>query len=143
MICDYLYGIGYYANAVVSFRMLRIPIPDQVIWQAASQYYARSDMSRVGDGFSIISMVYDVISYESLARLLDHLNGNESAELYVRTDVRDGTFAIAANAFKIYKATMWKPLLFGQEGEPIVRTSKAYQTVQIKFVNAVEQIGYL
>jgi hypothetical protein len=140
---DTLYKIGYAPNALVSFRNIKVPVPDQIVWQAASQYYARSDMSRVGDGFAVISWTWDVISYECLARLLEFLDGKESNELYAKTDVRDGTYAVAANAFKVYKATMWKPLLFGQEGSPIVRTAKAYQTVQVKLVNAVEQIGYL
>lgn len=140
---DTKYKLGYYQNKMVSLRELGIAPPDQVTFQSASQYYVRSDMSRVGDGFGIITWVWDTISIPRLSKILAFLGGNESAELYVESDVRDGIYAIPKLAFNIYKATMWKPLLFGQEGSPIVRTSLVYQTVQLKFVNIVKQIGYL
>jgi hypothetical protein len=140
---DTKYKLGYYPNKMVTLRELNIAPPDQVTFQAASQYYVRSDMSRIGDGFSIITWVWDTISIPRLSKILAFLGGKDSAELYVESDVRDGTYAIPKLAFKIYKATMWKPLLFGQEGSPIVKTSLVYQTVQLKFVNAVEKIGYL
>jgi hypothetical protein len=57
--------------------------------------------------------------------------------------VNDGTYAIAANSFKVFSATMWKPQLYGQEGNPVARSAKAFQTVNIQFVGLVEQIGYL
>lgn len=137
------YRIGFYPDKCIALPKLGIAVPDQVTWQGASQYYARSDLSKVGDGFAIVTWVWDMISYERLARLLEFLQGKESNEVYIHTDIRDGTFAIAANAFNVYKVTMWKPLLFGQDGEPVVRTAMVYQTVQVKFVNAVLQTGYL
>ena len=136
---DTNYQLGYYPDKMVSLRDLGVAVPDQVTYQAASQYYVRSDMSRVGDGFSIITWVWDTISIPRLSKILAFLQGNESAELYVQSDVRDGTYAIPKLAFNIYKATMWKPLLFGQEGSPIAKTSLVYQTVQLKFVNAVKE----
>jgi len=140
---DTAYKIGYYPDKLVTLRNLKVAIPDQITYQDASQYYVRSDMSRVGDGFTILIWIWDTISYERIARLSEFLQGANSAIVYVQSDVRDGTYAIAANAFKVWKATMWKPLLFGQEGAPVARTAKLYQTVQIKFVDAVEQVGYL
>jgi hypothetical protein len=142
---DSLYKIGTDPLKLVTLKNLKIAAPDQVTYQPASTYYVRADMSRVGDGFAIATWIWDVISIERLSKLLAYLNGADYANVYIRTDMRDGTNAIAANAFRVFSAIMWKPLLFGQDGNAIVKTPYAMQSVKLQFVNLVElsQVYYL
>ena len=137
------YKIGRSLTTLITLRDLGIAVPDQVVYQPSSSYYVRGDLTRVGDGFTTVSWVWDIISIDRIARLLEILDGGSYANVYIKTDVRDGTFAIAKNAFKVYSAIMWKPLLFGQEGTPVARSPYTLQTVNIQFVNLVEQVGYL
>jgi len=137
------YKIGESLAKVVSLRLLNIAVPDQVTYRPASVYYVRSNLSRVGDGFTSVTWVWDMMSIEKLARLLSFLNGAEYASVYIKTDIRDGTHAIPANAFRVYSCMMWKPILSGEEGVPVVKSPYVMQTVQVKFVDLVEQVGYL
>lgn len=137
------YKIGFLPNALASLKLLGIASPDQVTFQPASSFYSRSDFSRVGDGFIAVSWVFDIISIDRLANLLSYLNGATWNDIYIRTDMRDGTIPMAENAFKVYSAIMWKPMLFGKEGNPVAKSAVAMQTVNIQFMNLVEQIGYL
>jgi len=140
---DSLYKIGNSMTAMVSLKQLGIAAPDQVTFQPHSIVYARGDFSRVGDGFYVASRIWDIISIDRMSRLLTFLNGNTYAHVYIRTDIRDGTHAIAANAFRTFAAVMWKPLLYGQEGTPVAKSPYTLQTVNLQFVNLVEQVGYL
>lgn len=140
---DTLYKIGLDLANMPSLRQLGIAPPDQVTFQAASAYYVRGDLSRVGDGYSLASWIWDVISIDRLSKLTALLGGADYVSLYIRTDIRDGTFAIAANAFKVYSAMLWKPLLFGKDGNSVVRSPYAMQSVKLQFVNLVEVPGYL
>lgn len=135
---DSLYKIGLDPNNMASLRNLGIAAPDQVTYQPASVYTVRSDFSRVGDGFKAVNWIWDVISIENLSKLLKFLAGQDYAAVYIRTDMRDGTIISPANAFRVFSATMWKPLLSGQEGTPIVKSPYAMQTVKLQFVNLVE-----
>ena len=143
MACDNDYKIGYTPTKLVPLRLLNIAVPDQVTFQPASTYYSRSDFSRVGDGFIAVAWVFDIISIDRLANLLAYLDGDTWNDVYIRTDMRDGTVPMAENAFKVYSAIMWKPMLFGKEGNPVAKSALAMQTVNIQFMNLVEQIGYL
>ena len=129
------YKIGRLSNRLAPLRLMGIATPDQAIMQPASVYYTRADMSRVGDGYASCSLVWDMMSIERLATLLAFLDGKESNVVYIRTDLRDGLKPKAHDAFATYKATMWKPILSGQEGTPVARTPYVIQTVQIKFMN--------
>lgn len=137
------YKIGVSIAKLASLRNLGIAPPDQVTFRPASVYYIRSDLSRVGDGFSSVIWVWDIISSEKLSKLMSFLNGADFVDLYIKTDLRDGTHAIPSNSFGIYSCKMWKPILSGEEGVPVARSPYALQTVQIKFVDLVEQVGYL
>jgi hypothetical protein len=136
-VADFQYKIGATEEELVSLHLLKIPWPDQVIYSAASVYYPRSDMSRVGDGYASVSWIWDVISRTALATLLQYVGGS-SAVVYIQTDVRDGTIAKPSAAFSKFRCTMWMPILSGEEGTPIARSALGIQTVQIKFVNLVE-----
>jgi hypothetical protein len=140
---DTFYKIGRDPANLLSLRNLKIAAPDQVTFQAASTYTIRADMSRVGDGFAFATWIWDVISIERLAKLLEYLNNEDYVSLYIRTDIRDGTHAVAANAFKVFSAIMWKPLLSGQDGNAVVKTPYAMQSVKLQFMNLVEVPGYL
>jgi hypothetical protein len=140
---DTSYKIGASLTAMVALRDLNIGVPDQVTFKPAGLSYVRADYSRVSDGAAMASWVWDIISIHKLALLLNFLNGTTFASVYIQTDVRDGTFAIPKNAFKVFSAIMWKPLLYGEDGVPVARSPYAMQTVNIQFVNLVEQIGYL
>jgi hypothetical protein len=135
---DTLYRIGTSISNIIPLSKLGIAAPDQVTFQAASTYSVRADMSRVGDGFASAAWIWDVISIERLSSLLNFLGGNDYASVYIYTDIRDGTHAVAANAFKSFTAIMWKPLLFGQDGNAVVKSPYAMQSVRLQFVNLVE-----
>jgi hypothetical protein len=138
---DTLYKIGTDPVHMPSLKQLGIAAPDQVTFQAASTYYVRGDMSRIGDGYALASWIWDIMSIERLSKLTSLLSGADYVNLYIRTDVRDGTHASAADAFKVYSAMLWKPLLFGEDGNPVVRTPYAMQSVKLQFVNLVEMVG--
>jgi hypothetical protein len=135
---DSLYKIGADPSNLISLKDLGVAAPDQVTFQKGSIYYVRADISRVGDGYSIATWIWDVISIDRLAKLLQFLNDEDYVELYIRTDKRDGTFARPANAFRVFSAMMWKPILAGDEGNSIVRSPRSMQSVQLKFVNLIE-----
>jgi len=138
---DSAYGIGSAVNKIILLRDLNIAPPDQVTFQPSSMVYVRGDLSRVGDGFPIVSWVWDIISTERLSKLLEYLNGATYANVFIQTDVRDGTKSVPETAFKVYSAMMWKPLIYGTEGTPVVKSPYAIQTVNLQFVNLVEQSG--
>lgn len=137
------YALGFDPHFMISLRDLHVAIPDQITYQDASVQYVRSDMSRVADGYTILTWIWDTISVPRIARVSEFLQGKKSNIVYVRSDVRDGTFAVPSKAFKVYRAMMWQPLLYGEEGSPVAKTARMYQTVQIKYVDAVVQVGYL
>lgn len=135
---DVDYGIGATQATVASLRMMNIPVPDQVTYAPASSYYVRGDGSRVGDGYVTVQWVWDVISIEKLSVLLSFLGGGQWANVYIRTDIRDGTYPNPRSAFNTYTAIMLKPMFAGQEGVPIARSPYAVQTLPITFKNLVE-----
>jgi hypothetical protein len=140
---DSLYKIGSSLSNLIPLKDLGLAAPDQVTYQPASSYTVRADMTRVGDGFIIATWIWDIISIDRMSQLLAYLNGADYVNIYIRTDKRDGTHAIAANAFKVFSAIMWKPLLFGQDGNAVVKSPYALQSVKLQFVNLVEIAGYL
>lgn len=137
------YKIGLSVDALLPLRRLGVPDPDVPVGSEAAVYYARADGSRVGDGFTSVSWVYDVISRVSLYRLMQFLSGEDYAYVYVKTDIRDGENALPRQDFAVYYGIMYKPILSGQEGSPIARSAGAYQSVKIQFVDLVLQPGYL
>lgn len=140
---DTNYAIGLSPLKLVTLRSMDIAPPDQVLYQDATQYYVRSDMSRVGDGFSILTWIWDTMSYVRVANLARFAAGQHSAMVYVRSQMRDGTIARADQSFNVFYGTMWVPFLFGQEGTPVAKSNRVYNTVQFKFVDVVLQTGYL
>ena len=143
---DLLYALGTDPNnlALLSGPLsMKIPIPDQVVYAPASIYYYRSDGTRVGDGFASAAWIYDVIASDSLAMLLEFLDGDEYTYLYVQTDKRDGDYALPEEGFSVWYAIMYRPILAGQEGVPIARSNKAYQSVKIMFRLLSEHTQYI
>lgn len=140
---DTNYQVGETPQTLIPLRRMLIPIPDQVVFQAAATYYTRADGTRVGDGVTSCEWIWDVISAANLSTLLGFLNGQDSARLYISTDRRDGTYPNPRSAFDVYYAIMWKPVVAGQEGVPIARTPYAYQSVRVRFTNLIIQPGYL
>ena len=140
---DFQYAIGRDPNNLADLKRLGVAWPDQAVFTPATVYYDRPDGSRVGDGFKMVSWIWDVISWQRLATLLEYLDGGEYAKVYIRTDLRDGTYYAPRTSYGVYYATMLKPRLTGAEGVPIARSPYAYQTVSIQFRNLIEQPGYL
>lgn len=136
------YQIGSTPTGLMSLRELNIPVPDQVVFRPMAAYYVRADFTRVGDGFASTDWIWDVLDLNSVYKLLSFLGGEESVALYVVTDKRDGTIPNPATAFGLYYSIMWKPIMSGEEGVPIARSQVALQTVRLRFVNMVEQVGY-
>ena len=133
------FAIGNSAQYMLKLRLMNIPTPDQVIWRPGAITYVRADFSRVSDGYASIEWIWDSISSSSLSTLLSFLNGAMSADVYIISDKRDGTKPNPTPSFALFGAKMWKPILSGEEGVPIVRTPYAYQTVKMQFMNALEQ----
>lgn len=137
------YGIGRSLTTVVKLKDLDIAPPDQVVYVPAFVYYVRGDGSRVGDGASKCDWIWDMISLHRMATLLDYLDGEDFADVFVRTDMRDGTFPNPRTSFDTFSAIMWKPLLFGKEGVGVATSPYVLQTVKIQFVNLVSQGVYI
>lgn len=143
---DIQYAIGLDPNNLTPLngpKSLKIPIPDQVVFSPAAVHYYRADGTRVGDGFPSAMWIYDVISGTNLFLLLEILEEEDFVYMYVKTDERDGNSPVASEAFSVYYAIMYRPILSGSEGVPIARSSKAYQSVKIMFRLLSEHIEYI
>lgn len=141
---DYLgYAIGPTPQTLAYLTNMHIPIPDQVVYTPASTYVQRADGTRVGHGYPSAQWIWDVISNSALSQLLEFLNGADYAYVYMRTDTREGIIKQPRNAYDVFYAIMYKPILAGQEGTPIARSPYAMQSVQIQFHRLIPQPGYL
>lgn len=140
---DFQYALGVDPENIATLRRMMIPIPDQVVYSPASMYYVRSDMTRVGDGFGSITWIWDVISRDRLAVLLEPMGGAEYLYIYVKSDKRDGEHALPEEGYSIFYSIMYRPILSGREGTPIARSSKAYQSVKLQFRILSEETSYL
>lgn len=140
---DFQYALGVDPENIVELKKLKIPIPDQVTYAPASLYYVRADGTRVGDGYATFSWIWDVISRENLAILLEPLEGAEYTYIYAKTDRRDGEYALPEEGYSVFYTIMWRPILMGREGVPIARSPKAYQSVRLQFRVLSEETGYL
>jgi len=139
---DFAYKIGLTATTMMLLSDMKLAPPDQVVWRPSAVHYPRADFSRVGDGFSSFDWIWDTISIARLSSLLKLLNGAESVRLYAVTDKRDGTYPNPRSAFSVFWATMWKPVLSGEEGVSVVKSPYVMQTVKVQFVNAIELTTY-
>lgn len=119
--------------AMMSLGRLSLPVPDQVVFREYALVYVRADLSRVGDGYSSLTWVYDVLTRAHINSFVSLLGGANYASVRLRTDTRDGEYAGVTASFKLYDAVMWKPVLSGQEGISIARSDVAFQTVSINF----------
>jgi hypothetical protein len=137
------YALGIDPNNLPTLKRMLVPIPDQVIFAPASLYYTRSDGTRVGDGYMSAGWIYDIISINKLNVLLQPLEGEDYAYLYMVTEARDASFALAELSFKMYYAILWKPILSGNEGVPVARSATALQSVKLQFRLLYEMTGYL
>lgn len=137
------YALGLDPNNLARLDRSKIPQPDQVIYSPAATTYIRADGTRASDGIASAAWIYDIIAGTSLARLLEILDGEEYGYVYVKTDKRDGTIALAENAFSVFYAIMYRPSVAGQEGVPVARSAKAYQSVTIQFRLISEHSEYL
>jgi len=142
IICDG-YKIGSTVSDLVTLQNLGVAIPDQVVYRPASVYYTRADFSRVGDGFASIEWIWDTISISRLSNLLAYLGGDTFKRLYIVTDKRDGTYPNTRIAFAMFDVMMWKPVLSGEEGVSVAKSTYVMQTVKIQFVDAIELTGYI
>ena len=140
---DFQYAIGDNPNNLSTLRRMGIPIPDQVIYSPASLYYVRSDGTRVGDGYQTVEWIWDVISRQKIAILLEIMNGQDYHYTYVKSDRRDGDYALPEIGYSIWYAIMWRPILSGQEGVPIARSPVSYQSVRLQFRLLSEHSEYL
>lgn len=142
---DNEFAIGLDPNHMAPLRLLNIAPPDLVIWRDAAVFYARGDMSRVGDGLPSWDWIWDTISIARLSLLNSLLAGLPSAWVYAHTPKRIGVKPNYAAEFYVYRAIMYQPILSGQEGTPIARAEMTMQTVKVTFVNGLDQSsgGYL
>lgn len=137
------FQIGFTPQTLATLTRMKISIPDQVVYSAASVYYVRADGTRVGDGYASANWIWDVMKYEDVFALMGFLDGNDHNLVYIKTDKRDGTSPNPRTAFDVFQCIMWKPVLSGEEGLPIARSPYAYQSVRFHFTNLIAQPGYL
>ena len=140
---DFQYALGTDPNNLGTLRRMKIPIPDQVVYAPASVYYVRSDGTRVGDGFAVVTWIWDVIARHNLAILLEPMGGEDYLYTYVKSDRRDGEYALPEEGYTIWYAIMWRPILSGTEGVPIAKSPVSYQTVKLQFKLLSEHTKYL
>ena len=140
---DFQYAIGADPNNLSTLKRMKVPIPDQVIYAPASLYYVRADGTRVGDGFASLGWIWDVISRENLAILLEILGGDDYVYTYVKSDKRDGNYALPEEGYDIFYSILWRPILSGNEGVPIARSPVSYQSVRLQFRVLSAASGYL
>lgn len=140
---DIGYQIGLAPTEMTTLKNLGVPPPDQVVYKPSGIYYVRSDFHRVGDGYASCEWTWDVISLARLYKLVDFLDGEESANIYIVTDKRDATFPNPEASFGLFSAIMWKPVITGEEGVFVAKSPYAIQTVKVQFVYMVELAGYL
>lgn len=132
------YALGIVPQKMATLKKMNIAPPDQVVYRPYSSYYVRSDLSRIGDGFASVEWIWDTISIARLSQVLDFLDGEDNAVVYVYTDKRDGTFPNPKSSFSLFSALMWKPLVSGEEGVFVAKSPYVVQTLSIKFVRMVE-----
>jgi hypothetical protein len=123
---------------MMTFARLKIPVPDQVVFREAGLAYVRADMSRVSDGYSSLTWVWDILTRAHINMFITLLDGEDHVLVRVRTDTKNAEFANIDASFKTFDCVMWKPILSGTEGLPIVRSELAFQTVSINFRKLVE-----
>lgn len=141
---DYLgFAIGHTPQTLVYLHQMGIPMIDQPIFNPHAVYVQRADGTRVGHGYAACQWIWDVISGSALSQLLEFIGDNDYAYVYIRTKEDKGLTVQPAEAFKVYYALMYRPIINGQEGVPIARSPYAYQSVQIQFHRLMEQPGYL
>jgi hypothetical protein len=140
---DGQYGIGLTVDAIIPLIRLHIAPPDQVVHNVAAIHYVRGDGSRIGDGVSTLQWVWDTMSRDRLSKLLRFLGDNEYAQVYIVSDRRQGLFPLPASEFMTFRATMWRPIMSGEDGVGVATSFYVFQTVRLTFVNLVELPGYL
>lgn len=135
------YRIGRLSTRLLRLVDLGVPPPSQALYYPYTISYVRADLARIGDGVATIEWTWDVLDLRELAPLLDiffDATTDTYAHLrYIRSDYRTGDFAGPAQSFANFKCTVWRPQVFGQDGEPVVNTNQAYQSVRLKFTNLV------
>ena len=143
LMADGQYGIGHTADTIIPLIRLHVAPPDQVVYNTAAVHYVRGDGSRVGDGVSTLQWIWDTMSRNRLSKLLQYLDNEEYAQVYIVSDRRQGLFPLPVSEFMTFRATMWRPIMSGEDGVGVATSFYAFQTVRLTFVNLVELPGYL
>jgi hypothetical protein len=130
-------------NFLISLRDMKIAPPDTVVWRPYAVAYIRSDFTKAGDGFASAEWIWDTITISRLSSLLSFLADEEWASVYVQTQKKDGTYPSPKQEFGVFSGVMWKPTIGGDDGVQVVGSPYTMQTVRVRFVNLVEQAGYL
>ena len=94
-----------------------------------SVYHTSASGLAYGDGFPRTKWTFDLIYQEQLDALLDYLNGNQSAVVYIKTRKDDRTYAY-------YRAVMHRPIV-GDEMTPLY--DNRWGPVEIRFTMLEEQ----
>lgn len=135
------YRVGRAAANLLHLRDLAVPAPDQVIYAPYAVSYVRADLARIGDGAERIEWIWDIAFIQELSalmRLFFAAVTDQYAHLrYIRSDKRLGDFASPAQAFYNFSCTVWRPEVFGPDGNPVARSAFSFQTVKFVFTNLV------
>lgn len=139
------YAVGLAADALVRVRDFGLAVP-QVTYRPFQAVYPRGDITRAGDGPASVEWVWDVLYLEKVGSLIRYLfsatpvdTNLQSATCYIRTDRRVGWYSRPSQAFAVFEAIAWRPLLYGPDGSYANDTPYQVSTLRLMFKNLVEQ----
>lgn len=133
---DYRFGMA--SDELLRLADMGIPAPDQPLYKPFQETVVRGNLTRVGVGVPSIDWVWDIISLAEINRIIALAFPSITttyATVYIRTNYSTGDFGGPKSSFEYFSATLWRPYLAGQDGTPITRTNKAFQSLRLQFLN--------
>lgn len=104
---DYEYMIDTVSEDMDNLEVLIGAVPAGVHFRYHSTIRTSGEGLGVGDGYAQCEWPFDFLSWTDLGTMLDFLNGNESASLYINTRRPDNTYSV-------YSAIMHRPRVPGE-----------------------------
>lgn len=138
---DTNYGVGLELDAIIRIRDFGLAVPT-VDYRPFQAVYSRGDITRAGDGPASVAWIWDVLYLEKVGSLIRYLFSGEdeqSAACYIRTDKRVGYYGLPSQAFAVFSAIAWRPLLYGPDGSYADDTPYQVNALRLMFKNLEEQ----
>ena len=137
---DTAYGVGLAAADIIPVRDFGLAVP-QVIYHPFQAVYSRGDITREGDGPISVEWVWGSLYLEKVGSLIRYLfadDEDQAAACWIRTDKRVGWYSRPSQAFFVFSAIAWRPLLFGPDGNYAPDTPYQVSPLRLIFKNLVE-----